>query len=152
MWIVAVLSQLLSYGGMTMIYLSRIRGFYEQGNYRTQEAFWQAMRRAAQDALGFSDNLFPIVLALAAIIGMQGFSYLFDRRKVDLYHSVPVSKNRRFFVVYVNGLTIYLTANLSGLILGMIIAASQNAVNGEVIAAAGLAFVWNFFPSLFFII
>lgn len=150
MWIVAVLSQFLSYGGMTMIYLSRVRGYYEQGNYRTLEAFRQAMHRAAQDALGFSDNLFPVVLALAAIIGMQGFSYLFDRRKVDMYHSVPVSKNRRFFVVYVNGLTIYLTANLSGLILGMILAASQNAVNGEVIAAAGLAFVWNFFSFLVF--
>lgn len=149
-WVVAVLSQLLAYGGMTMIYLSRIRGFYEQGDYRTPAAFKQAMCQAAQDALGFSDNLYPIVFILAAIIGMQGFSYLFDRRKVDMYHSVPVSKNRRFAVVYVNGLAIYLTANLLGLILGMVISASQNAVNGEVLAEAGLAFVWNFFLFLVF--
>lgn len=149
-WIVTVLSQLLAYGGMTMIYLSRIKGYNEQGYYRTQKAFQEAMCRAARDALGFSDNIYPIVFVLAAIIGMQGFSYLFDRKKVDLYHSVPVTKARRFFVVYVNGLIIYLTANFSGLILGILLSVSQKAVNGEVLAEAGLAFVWNFFFFLVF--
>jgi len=142
-WIVAVLSQLLSYGGMTMIYLSRIKGFYAEGTYRNLTQYKLAMYQAARDALGFSDNLFGIILFLAAIIAMQGFSYLYDRKKVDVYHSVPVSKNRRFAVVYVNGLMIYLVANLLGMILGMVIAASQGAVNGEVVAQAGLAFVWN---------
>ena len=47
---------------------------------------------ATQDALGFQDNMFPILAGLAVIIGMQGFSYLYDRKKVDLYHSVPVDK------------------------------------------------------------
>lgn len=142
-WIVAVLSQLVAYGGMTMIYLSRIKGLYANGSYNDQARFRQDMYQAAQDALGFSDNLFGIVLLLAAMIAMQGFSYLYDRRKVDLYHSVPVSKNKRFAVVYINGLFIYLTANLLGLILGVVIAASQSAVNAEVLAEAGLAFVWN---------
>lgn len=142
-WIVAVLSQIIVYGGMTMIYLSRIKGFYEEGIYRSLTEFKEAMYQAAQDALGFSDNLFGIIFLLAAVIAMQGFSYLYDRRKVDVYHSVPVSKNRRFAVVYVNGLMIYLTANLLGLILGMMIAVSQGAANGEVVAQAGLAFVWN---------
>lgn len=142
-WIVAVLSQLLVYGGMTTIYLSRIKGFYAQGTYRTVQEFKNAMYQAAQDALGFSDNLFGIILLLAAMIAMQGFSYLYDRKKVDMYHSVPVSKNRRFAVVYVNGLMIYLAANLLGLVLGMVIAASQGAVDTEVVAQAGLAFVWN---------
>ena len=66
-WIVAVLSQLLVYGGMTMIYLSRIRGFYEQGNFRTPAEFQQAMCQAARDALGFSDNIYPIVFVLSLI-------------------------------------------------------------------------------------
>lgn len=149
-WIVAVLSQLLAYGGMTMIYLSRIRGYQAAGYYKTRTEFQEAMCQAAKDAIGFSDNIYPFVFVLAAIIGMQGFSYLFDRRKVDMYHSVPVSKARRFAVVYINGLIIYLTANLSGLILGMILSASQRAVNGEVFAAAGLAFVWHFFFFLVF--
>lgn len=144
-WIVAVLSQLLMYGGMTMIYLSRIRGVYADGGFKTPEAFKEGMCRAARDALGFSDNLYGCVFILAAIIGMQGFSYLFEQRKVDMYHSVPVSKDRRFAVIYSNGIVIYLVANLSGLVLGMVIAAAQGAVNMDVLANAGLAFVWNLF-------
>lgn len=147
-WIVAVLSQLLVYGGMMMIYLSRIKGTYAEGGFKTLEGFHEGMCRAAQDALGFSDNLYPIVFVLAAIIGMQGFSYLYDRRKVDMYHSVPVSKDKRFAVVYLNGIFIYLVANLSGMILGAVIAVSQGAVNAGVLANAGLAFVWNLFMFL----
>lgn len=144
-WIVAVLSQLLLYGGMMMIYLSRIRGYQANGDYRDPAGFQEAMCRAARDALAFSDNLYGTIFILAAIIGMQGFSYLYDRRKVDMYHSVPVSKDKRFAVVYLNGIFIYLAANLSGMILGTLIAVSQRAVNADVLANAGLAFVWNLF-------
>lgn len=149
-WIVAVLSQLLLYGGMTMIYLSRIKGVYANGGFKTPNAFKEGMCQAARDALGFSDNLYGTIFLLAAIIGMQGFSYLFDRKKVDMYHSVPVSKDRRFAVVYINGIVIYLVANLSGMVLGTVIAASQGAVNMDVLATAGLAFVWNLFLFLAF--
>lgn len=143
-WIVAVLSQLLVYGAMTTIYLSRIKNQYEMGAFRTVEAFRRAMYQAARDALAFSDNLWPVVVFLGAVIGMQGFSYLYDRRKVDMYHSVPVSKKKRFAVIYVNGIIIYLTGNLLGLLTGTIIAAAQKAVNLDVLANAGLAFLWNF--------
>ncbi|MDE6404605.1 MAG: hypothetical protein K2M20_03000, partial [Lachnospiraceae bacterium] len=70
-WIVAVLSQLLVYGGMMMIYLSRIRGVYANGGFKTPEGFKLGMYQAAKDALAFSDNLYGIVLILAALIGMQ---------------------------------------------------------------------------------
>ncbi len=143
-WIVAALSWLLIYGGMTMVYLSRIRSFYAAGTYyRTKQAFQEALYQAARDALGFSDNVFPLVIFLGAVIGMQGFSYLYDRRKVDLYHSVPVAKGRRFAVVYGNGLVIYLVSNLLGLLVGMALAGAQGAVNAAVISDAGLAFLWN---------
>ena len=118
------------------------------GAFRTVEAFRQAMYQAARDALAFSDNLWPVIVFLGAVIGMQGFSYLYDRRKVDMYHSVPVSKQKRFWVIYVNGIIIYLTGNLVGLTTGTVIAAAQRAVNVDVLANQGLAFVWNF---LFFV-
>lgn len=145
MWIVAVLSQLLVYGGMTMVYLSRIRSFYEGGTYRTRQAFEEAMYQAARDALGFSDNVYPFIMILGAIIGIQGFSYLYDRRKVDMYHSVPVAKGRRFAVVYLNGLMIYVVSYLAGLFVSMVLAGAQGAVNAAVISDAGLAFLWNLF-------
>ncbi len=140
-WVVAVMSQMLVYSSMTMIYLSRIKNQYEMGAFRTVEAFRQAMYQAARDALAFSDNLWPVIVFLGAVIGMQGFSYLYDRRKVDMYHSVPVSKQKRFWVIYVNGIIIYLTGNLVGLTTGTVIAAAQRAVNVDVLANQGLAFV-----------
>ena len=53
-------------------------------------------------------------------------------------------------MVYINGIVIYLVANLSGMVLGTVIAASQGAVNMDVLATAGLAFVWNLFLFLAF--
>ena len=142
-WIVAVLSQLLPYGGITMIYLSRIKNYHANGIYKTAAQFQDALYQAVKDALGFSDHTYGIIILLAALIGMQGFSYLYDRRKVDLYHSVPVTKNSRFAVVYLNGLFIYLVANLAGILFGLAVAASQGAVNGSVLTDVGLAFLWN---------
>lgn len=148
-WIVAVLTQLVAYVGVLTVYLSRIRQFNADGAYETRETFQDALYLATRDALGFQNNLIIVLIGLALIIGVQGFSYLYDRRKVDLYHSVPVNKGRRFAVVYVNGLIMYLTTTLISLLIGVITAAAQGALNGEVMAVIGLGFVWNL---LFFLV
>ncbi|MDE6388462.1 MAG: hypothetical protein K2L82_11730 [Lachnospiraceae bacterium] len=148
-WIIAVLAQLMMYVGVLTVYLSRIRMWNTQGSYRTKEEYQNALYQATRDALAFQDNLLLPLIILTVIIGIQGFSYLYDRRKVDMYHSVPVDKNRRFAVVYVNGLIIYLTSTLVSLLIGVITAAVQGAVNGAVMAAVGLGFLWNL---LFFLV
>lgn len=50
-----------------------------------------------------------IVLAtiFAFVSGIHGFSYLYSKKKIDLYMSIPVSKKRRFAVIYINGLLMY---------------------------------------------
>lgn len=143
-WIVTALIQIASYVGVLTVYLSRIRMWNTEGSYKTAEAYQDALYQAAMDALGFQDNLLPVLTGLAFIIGMQGFSYLYDRRKVDMYHSVPVDKNRRFLVIYINGIAIYLATTFVSLLLSVISAAAQNAVNCEVAAVIGLGFLWNF--------
>lgn len=148
-WIITVITQLMMYVGVLTVYLSRIRTWNVQGAYKTKEQYQYALHQAARDALAFQDNLLVPLVILAAIIGVQGFSYLYDRRKVDMYHSVPVDKNRRFGVIYVNGIIIYLASTLVSLFIGIVTAAIQGAVNGEVMAAVGLGFVWNL---LFFMV
>lgn len=148
-WIVAFLIQLVAYVGLVTIYISRIRYYEAEGVYRTAQAYAEALAQAVQDALGFSPKLFLAVGLLAAVIGKQGFSYLNDRRKVDMYHSVPVSKKRRFLVIYTNGVVIYLTSTLVSLIIGILVAAAQGVVTGQVIAVVGIAFLWNL---LFFMV
>lgn len=142
-WIVAFMTQLLVYVGVLTVYLSRIRYYNTQGMYKTLEQFQEALVQAAQDALGFQPMMMFDLIVLGVIIGNQGFSYLNDRRKVDMYHSVPVSKTRRFFAIYLNGIVIYLTATLMGLLAGIIVAAAQGVMTGSVLAVIGIAFVWN---------
>ena len=142
-WIVTVLAQLMIYVGVLTVYLSRIRMWNAEGVYRTGEEYQNALYQATKDALAFQDNLMFLIIGLAVIIGVQGFSYFYDRRKVDMYHSVPVDKNKRFAVVYVNGMIIYLASALVSLLIGVIAAAAQSAVNGEVMAVIGLGFLWN---------
>ena len=148
-WIVSVLGQLTAYVGFLMIYLSRIRIRYAQGVYRTYEEYHDVMCRATSEALGFQDRFLFTIMGLAAIIGVQGFAYLHDRRKVDLYHSVPVDKNRRFLAVYLNGIIIYLVSTVLSIIAGITMAFTQDAVNGLTLSEIGFAFIWNL---LFFLV
>ena len=43
-----------------------------------------------------------LVACMAIVCAIQGFSYLYSRKKVDMYHSVPVKKSRRFAVIFTN--------------------------------------------------
>ena len=142
-WIVSVLGQMAVYVGRLLIYLTRQRIWFERGEYADYNDFHELMCRATADALGFNDSFMIPLIGLAVIIGVQGFSYLDDRRKVDLYHSVPVDKNKRFAAVYVNGLMIYLISTVLSILVGILAAAAQNAVNGTALAEIGLGFLWN---------
>ena len=53
--------------------------------------------------------IFPACL-LAVVFAIAGFAYLHDRRKVDLYHSLPVKRRRIFRVIVTNSLLTFMTA------------------------------------------
>ena len=44
-----------------------------------------------------------LIMLSAVIAAMEGYSYLYDRRKVDRFHSEPVRRRIRFFSIYLNG-------------------------------------------------
>ncbi len=54
------------------------------------------------------------VLAVGAVItAIWGFRYLYSRKMVDLYHSIPIKRERLFLIVYLNGLLIWLVPFLA---------------------------------------
>lgn len=142
-WIVSMLIQLAFYPGIMIVYLARIRNYNAVGHFDTAVRFKDAMFGAAADALGFKNQAPWVVLILAAMIGAQGFAYLYSRKKVDMYHSVPISSKNRFTVVYINGIIIYLVSYLISVILALGLAGINGAVNGRVLIECGLAFVLN---------
>lgn len=68
-----------------------------------------------------------LITGLAVIAGIQGFSYMYQRKKLDLYMSMPVSKESRFAAIYINGLLAYLLPYLFHLILSVIVARAMGA-------------------------
>ena len=58
-----------------------------------------------------------IATAGAAIVAFGIFSYLFNSRKIDLYHSLPVTRKELFWSGYLTGLYIWLIPFLTGAIL-----------------------------------
>lgn len=116
-----------------IMYYSRIKTRYNAGYYNTEELFKLQMKEATFDALCFNEYYFLFVIGLAMLIGIQGYSYVYSRRKLDLYMSVPVDAKNRFFIIYVNGLSIYLFPQLIGILMSVLIAISQNAMDGMIL-------------------
>lgn len=63
-----------------------------------------------------------IATAGAAIVAFGIFSYLFNSRKIDLYHSLPVTRKEMFWSGYLTGLLIWLVPFLAGTIITFICA------------------------------
>lgn len=56
-----------------------------------------------------------IVLTVGAlIVAVEGFSYLFSKSQVDLYHSAPTTRSRIFFANYLTGFLIWFVPFLIG--------------------------------------
>lgn len=72
-------------------------------------------------------NEFTIFVAavLAILCAVQGFSYLQHRQKVDLYHALPISRKRRFFLIYINGVLLYSVLYILALLCTIILCAGM---------------------------
>lgn len=145
-WIVSILSQIILYPCLVLVYLSRIRSYEANGYYITAEEYKQELARAVADAAAFQNGngrVVVVVMLLAVVIGLQGFGWLHDRRKLDLYKSVPVKEKDRFFAIYINSILIYALPYLLSMVLSIIIAATQGALTGDVFDKCMLAIVTN---------
>ena len=68
------------------------------------EQNWQWSLSSVADWLGGENVLVKIaVFVLAVVVGTVMFAYLHDRRKVDFYHSLPVSREKLYAVNYATG-------------------------------------------------
>ena len=57
----------------------------------------------------------------ALIVGLLGFSFLYSKKKVDFFHSIPVKRSKFFLAYYLDGLFIWLFPFLINLIMAIII-------------------------------
>lgn len=102
-----------------------------------------------RDYLWFSEHLASalnhecIWLILVTIVGavicaVNGFGYLFSKKKVDFFHSLPVKREKLFAVRYINGVLIYLVPYLVMILVSFaIIAISGHFTNVVFTTAMG---------------
>ena len=57
--------------------------------------------------ISITNPFFSLVfIGLAMVTALSGFSYLYSKKKVDMYHSLPVKRETLFFIKAINGIII----------------------------------------------
>ena len=95
--------------------------------------------------IGVSRLMAVVTTAAAFISAVQGFSYLYSRKKIDFYMGMPIKRKRRFLNIWLNGILLYVIPYLTGLLISILIAAQNNAVDKTVIFFFIYVFIiWQF--------
>lgn len=80
-------------------------------------------RRLASPLGAESVWLILVTIVGASICAVSGFGYLFSKKKVDFFHSLPVKREMLFAVRYINGVLIYLVPYLVMVLTSIVIIA-----------------------------
>ena len=128
-WLVAVsiLAFVIAIPTYTAMYLSVItqREILVEQN-RVKEAMYEF-------ATGMYDSsnivIFAMVGMFAVACGIQGFSYLYDRNKIDFYHSKPVKAVTRFFSIWTNGILVWIIPHIVGTLINMLLFAANGILD-----------------------
>lgn len=100
--------------------------------------------------MGPTNGILIFITVIAAIIcGLSGFFYLHSKKKVDLYHSIPVRREVLYAVGFVNGFLIYIIPYVLNVILCFIVLKINKFLNMEIFAAAWKGILVNL---LFFLL
>lgn len=138
-WI-SFLTFLCYFPGYLVLSLNNIRSRYEGVGAVVLQEMQERMYENVEGLMGLNGVMVFIVGVMAIFIGMQGFAYLHNKRQVDFYHSQPVSRKRRFWVLWVNGIVIFVATYLVNLFLGMIVAMAYGKLTGAIFLEAFQAF------------
>lgn len=90
------------------------------------------------------DSAFVLAMAFFAVLfAVQGFSFLYDKKKMDLYMSVPVSGPKRYVLIWANGILLFGGCYLLNLMVSWGIGAFFGFMNAQVLVCSLLAFLVN---------
>lgn len=151
-WVISALIFILAFPVLLLILISQIKSdtvYFVNiyGEKLAEEIIHERLLNTVRQQLGFSVKMVAAT-GIAVISAVQGFSWLYSRKKIDFYMGMPVKRKKRFFIIWLNGILIYAAPYLLGLLLEMLIAAGNGAVDKAVLSSA----VWGFLVNLFFFI
>ena len=106
-WILCVLAMIIAYPVMHVIDIKAVDSINSYGVYSVVGDYLTAMNDNVLNGMELYPVYAIITACLAIIIPMQSFSYLFSRRRVNFFMSIPVSRNKRFKELYCRGIGMY---------------------------------------------
>lgn len=89
-----------------------------------------------EEVMPGSESIFALVLLMAVLCGITGFSFLFSKRKVDFYHSLPVRRDTLFLAHYVNGIIIFVVLYFVSWLAVLFICGTNGLLTGRVMQIA----------------
>ena len=120
LWILSAFTYLVVLPTVTAMFISS----YKTNNSYLIEQYGESagMARIRQETMNQllqifnGDNLLLLVIisGVAIVSGIQGFSYLYHKNKIDFYQAAPVKQSRRFLTIWLNGVLVYLIPGFAG--------------------------------------
>lgn len=128
LWLFALLCfvMLLSYPLMTALTFNRYIG---------DDMSTFIMRQGlGHNRLGLTGGMTVFWLTVGGILcAAEGFSWIYSRKKIDMYLSQPVTAGRRFLVVYINGILIYFVPYILSLLMALLVISGAGAATGALL-------------------
>ena len=149
--VIAVLLFVIAIPIYTAMYISLIEATAENiGIIKMQEELYKGMKQWFEFGSGIT--FWAVLFALPA--GMQGFSYLYDRSKIDFYHSKPVKASQRFMTIWLNGVLIFALPYLLGSIFNLLLVAASGVMDMTLFLTwcEGIVLTIGFYLSIYSII
>lgn len=137
-WVISVLGFMLLLPLYVALRISQVQQQAEflivsYGAEMAEKISHENLLDAVKYTLGPSGILFILTALLAVISAVQGFSWLYSRKKIDFYMGMPVKRSRRLLVIWLNGILLYLIPYILGLVIGMLIAAGNQGLDAGVV-------------------
>lgn len=113
------------------------------GNYNTEIPRDQILQDISR-FIGLEYEFALLITVVAAIIcGLSGHFYLHSRKKVDLYHSIPIRRELLFAISYINGVLIYLIPYIINVLFCFIVLQVNGFMSAQIFTTALAAIVVN---------
>ena len=125
-----------TFTAMSISVISQRENLIEQ--MKVQEALYEFASNLYKPSNGV---IFIFVGMFAIASGIQGFSYLYDRNKIDFYHSKPVKAVTRFFSIWSNGILVWLIPYTIGTLINLVLFAANGILDVKLFGSAWLYLV-----------
>lgn len=106
--------------------------------------------------IGINNPFFGIIfIVLSLVMAMSGFSYLYSKKKVDLYHSLPVKREVLYFIKLINGiLIVVIPFIICGIVASLLAIANTGKISVLIAAILAIAewtllFILSYFLTVF---